>query len=278
LRGQVRGGSFVRDGGTSSQYLMADGTVSTLTNPITGTGTTNYLPKFTGASALGDSLLYDNGSQIGTYLGGQLTFYTNGNYSFTHNGVTIPQFGLASGLETGGTGNAAVFLSGYAQLKFFTKNVLRATISNSGNLGLGVTPSAWRNGNIVIDIGATTSLVNAQDLNTRIYTNAFVADDGISTYKTNGFATYYDQGAGLHHWFTAPSGTAGSAISFTQAMTLTSSGNLLINTTTDSGFKLDVNGSFRANTRVNFASLPTSATGLLSGDLWRNGTIINIVA
>jgi hypothetical protein len=61
-------------------------------------------------------------------------------------------------------------------------------------------------------------------------------------------------------------------------MTLTSSGNLLINTTTDSGFKLDVNGSFRANTRVNFASLPTSATGLLSGDLWRNGTIINIVA
>ena len=31
LRGAVQGGSFVKDGGTSSQYLMADGSVSTLT-------------------------------------------------------------------------------------------------------------------------------------------------------------------------------------------------------------------------------------------------------
>jgi hypothetical protein len=36
-----------------------------LTNPVTGTGTTNYLSKFTGASAIGDSLLYDNGSAVG---------------------------------------------------------------------------------------------------------------------------------------------------------------------------------------------------------------------
>ena len=33
-----------------------------LTNPITGTGTTNYLPKFTGASALGNSTIFDNGN------------------------------------------------------------------------------------------------------------------------------------------------------------------------------------------------------------------------
>tara|TARA_R110000868_G_scaffold3103_2_gene20699 strand:- start:9898 stop:11313 length:1416 start_codon:yes stop_codon:yes gene_type:complete len=32
---------------------------------ITGTGTTNYLPKFTGASALGNSLLFDNGTNVG---------------------------------------------------------------------------------------------------------------------------------------------------------------------------------------------------------------------
>ena len=36
-----------------------------LTNPITGTGTTNYLPKFTGASALGNSLIFDNGTNVG---------------------------------------------------------------------------------------------------------------------------------------------------------------------------------------------------------------------
>lgn len=36
-----------------------------LTNPITGTGTTNYLPKFTGTTTLGNSLIYDNGTTVG---------------------------------------------------------------------------------------------------------------------------------------------------------------------------------------------------------------------
>jgi hypothetical protein len=36
-----------------------------LTNPVTGTGTTNYLPKFTGATTISDSLLFDSGAGIG---------------------------------------------------------------------------------------------------------------------------------------------------------------------------------------------------------------------
>jgi hypothetical protein len=36
-----------------------------LTNPITGIGTINYLPKFTGTSALADSLIFDNGTNVG---------------------------------------------------------------------------------------------------------------------------------------------------------------------------------------------------------------------
>jgi hypothetical protein len=36
-----------------------------LTNPVTGTGTTNYVSKFTGTSTIGNSLIYDNGSRIG---------------------------------------------------------------------------------------------------------------------------------------------------------------------------------------------------------------------
>ena len=57
--------SLIKSGGTSSQYLMADGSTSTLTNPVTGTGTTNYLPKFTGASTIGNSQIFDNGGSIG---------------------------------------------------------------------------------------------------------------------------------------------------------------------------------------------------------------------
>jgi hypothetical protein len=63
--GTLNATTLVKSGGLSTQYLMADGSVSTLTNPITGTGTTNYLPKFTGATTLGNSLVYDNGSGVG---------------------------------------------------------------------------------------------------------------------------------------------------------------------------------------------------------------------
>jgi hypothetical protein len=36
-----------------------------LTNPVTGTGTTNYLPKFTGSTTIGNSLVFDNGTNVG---------------------------------------------------------------------------------------------------------------------------------------------------------------------------------------------------------------------
>ncbi|NDD15117.1 MAG: tail fiber domain-containing protein, partial [Betaproteobacteria bacterium] len=46
-----------------------------------------------------------------------------------------------------------------------------------------------------------------------------------------GEATQYQANSGLHKWFTAPSGTAGNAISFTQAMTLDASGRQLVGLT-----------------------------------------------
>lgn len=57
--------SFIKSGGLPTQYLMADGGVSTLTNPITGTGTTNYLSKFTASGTIGNSLIYDDGDKVG---------------------------------------------------------------------------------------------------------------------------------------------------------------------------------------------------------------------
>jgi hypothetical protein len=52
---------------------------------------------------------------------------------------------------------------------------------------------------------------------------------------TSNLATRYEQNsAGTHSWFTASSGTAGNAITFTQAMTLTATGNLGIGVTSPS--------------------------------------------
>jgi hypothetical protein len=102
----------------------------------------------------------------------------------------------------------------------------RARIDSSGNLGLGVTPSAWDStykafqttyGSLT---GASTSI--------RLSGNAYVAAGTGSTYTATGAATTYIQTAGQHQWYTAPSGTAGNAISFTQAMTLDASGTLTV--------------------------------------------------
>jgi hypothetical protein len=38
---------------------------SVLTNPVTGTGTTNYVSKFTGTSTVGNSQIFDNGTNVG---------------------------------------------------------------------------------------------------------------------------------------------------------------------------------------------------------------------
>jgi len=106
----------------------------------------------------------------------------------------------------------------------------RLTLDSSGNLGLGVTPSAWAASFKAQQIGNVSSIWMASNT-TGISNNFFF--DGASKYITTNFATSYEQGAGAHQWYTAPSGTAGNAISFSQAMTLDASGRLLVGTTGD---------------------------------------------
>jgi hypothetical protein len=128
-------------------------------------------------------------------------------------------------------------------LTFATANTVKATLDTSGNLGLGVTPSASNAcTNIELPFGATLSArSNTAAPQFAMMSNA-VGNWYEATYKINGFATQYAQQGfdGTHKWFTAPSGTAGDAISFTQAMTLDASGNLMLGVTSAVG-KLTVN-------------------------------------
>ena len=50
---------------TGAEVLSDIGGQAALTNPVTGTGTTNYLSKFTGSTTLGNSSLFDNGGNVG---------------------------------------------------------------------------------------------------------------------------------------------------------------------------------------------------------------------
>jgi hypothetical protein len=111
-------------------------------------------------------------------------------------------------------------------------------LDSSGNLGLGVTPSAW-SGFRALQVGGATSIWSSTSgAGSSFYSNN-VYFNGTNRIRLNaGYATEYiqDSSAGAHIWFNAASSTAGSIISFTQAMTLDASGNLAVGTTTADAF------------------------------------------
>ena len=107
----------------------------------------------------------------------------------------------------------------------------------SGNLGLGVVPSAWdtASSSKAFQFGpnGAGSLYVYSNLTSTLGFNFYRSTVPDDKYLVTGrlalkYTQHYTSG---HQWFTAPSGTAGNTISFTQAMTLDASGNLLVGTT-----------------------------------------------
>ena len=105
----------------------------------------------------------------------------------------------------------------------------RMRIDASGNVGLGVTPSAWVNYN-AIQIPGGAIAGTAPSFRMEMMQNAYYSGSGYN-YVATSAATNYRQSLGAHVWYNAPSGTVGNGITFTQAMTLDASGRLLIGTT-----------------------------------------------
>jgi len=268
-----------------------------LTNPVTGTGTTNYLPKFTGASTIGNSAITDDGTTVtllsralvgtsGTFSGllsggnsSPSTSYNAGSW-FTGDGLVAGNISSVCGIQINssststlsairfGDGDGAnnLYDQGFIIYRHTTDSMLfgtnrgtALTINASGNLGLGVTPSAWGSGQISFDFGTLGSL--STDGSSVVVQNNRYFNGTSNIYKANGHSTLYSQGAGAHVWYNAPSGTAGNAISFTQAMTLDASGRLGIGTTSPATLLhissigntfLTIDGGASSNTGVTF--------------------------
>jgi|LakMenE01Jun11ns_1017448.scaffolds.fasta_scaffold9959246_24 hypothetical protein len=131
----------------------------------------------------------------------------------------------------GGTANGVLYLNGS---KVATSGA--GLVFDGTNFGLGVTPSAWNLGKAIEVGNAGNSLWGIGSNNIALGANVYYASE--NKYAVNGTATIYQQGSGEHRFFNAPSGTAGNAITFTQAMTLDASGNLGLGATTTTGGRL----------------------------------------
>ena len=156
-----------------------------------------------------------------------------------------------------------------AALRFFTNDSIslaeRMRITSAGNLGLGVTPSAWSSGKAYEVVSAGNAMWALSNENNITQNSVF--NSGWK-YGSTGAATRYQQQTGSHIWWNAPSGTAGNAITFTQAMTLDSSGNLGIGTASPA-YKLHISGSSSQFVLVSTTDT-TSTTGILFGDSGSN--------
>jgi hypothetical protein len=118
------------------------------------------------------------------------------------------------------------------QFRIIESGVAERLILSSGNLGLAVTPSAWA-GIRAMQLVDGRAAFSSDGISTWLSNNWF--NDGTDKYVATAAATIYRQASGVHQWFNAPSGTAGNAITFTQAMTLDASGNFYVGTTSQSG-------------------------------------------
>jgi hypothetical protein len=101
-----------------------------------------------------------------------------------------------------------------------------ALVFDGVNLGVGTTPVAWTSAFKALQVGTIGSL--AYNGSTDVYlSNNYANIGGTSKYITTAAVTLYQQGAGVHAWYNAASGTAGTNITFTQIWSMDTTGNLI---------------------------------------------------
>jgi hypothetical protein len=126
---------------SSADWTTFNNKQNALTNPITGTGTTNYLPKFTGASALGDSVIYQGGSNIGIGETNPISYPLQVKGA---DGQGI-QYEDANGVRTllGSYLSKAIIgtLTNHA-VGFWSNNSEKITLTAAGLVGIGTTTPA----------------------------------------------------------------------------------------------------------------------------------------
>ena len=175
-----------------------------------------------------------------------------------------------------------------------TGTVTADGLTVDGNVGIAVTPENWTSTYTALQIRNGASVIGSTDNSfVGIGANAYLDSvDARYEYINTDYATQYYQVDGMHVWRYAPSGTADTAITWSEGMRLDASGRLMVGKNAtglgNAGVELDPAGQLKgtaANVVVQYLNRTSSdgtilefrkdnttvgSIGTSGGDIWVN--------
>ena len=236
--------------------VISAGTTTTTAFKVTG-DTTGTLQLQTGA--VPTTAIDISATQV-------VTFPATTTLNFTGTLLLGDGSAAAPTLAHSGDTNTGIYFPGADQIAITTAGTQRFVVDAIGNIGVGVTPSAWDTSEYRgLQIGVGASLYGRTQSGDQdkagIAGNAY-RDSASWKYIATDSAARFELNGGQAIWFTAPSGTAGNTITFTQAMTLDASGNLGVGATSiTAGFRGLFVGDSAAN-HITVGVRNTNTTGI----------------
>lgn len=315
LIGNFTATTLIKSGGTSAQFLKADGSVDSNTYITTNTSQTiaaGITKTWNNEMRFGLGTMYDNSTGVSLATGfttinagltGSNTFlqvWRSNAYKLTFNcdltsagsTFTLPA-GQSNALIATATGTSSQLIAGDGSLISAGTNITisAGTISASGG-GSGVTSlsaiGSTANANGATITGSVLNLQPASASFGGVVTTGTQSFAGAKTFSSTiqatgftatgpGYSTFYglrvsgnDTGNTIYNGaanigITSDSGTRifiGLPGSTTTGLNvITATGNVLIGTATDAGYKLDVQGTLRSTGAATFGGLITSTLG-----------------